>query len=124
MGRKKILVIDDEKDFTKLIKRNLELTGKYEVRTENKGLLGLAAAKEFKPDLILLDILMPDVDGGEVGCELENDPETKGIPVIYLTAVVNKEEVDRNEGFIGGHPFIAKPVSTYELIDYIEKRIG
>jgi len=124
MGKKKILVIDDEENFTKLLKRNLELTNKYEVRTENKGALGLAAAKEFKPDLILLDILMPDVDGGEVGCQLENDSETANIPVIYLTAVVNKEEVEKSDGLIGRHPFVAKPVSTIELIDCIEKALG
>jgi len=124
MEKKRILLIDDETDFTKLIKRNLELTGRYEVRTENNGLLGLAAAKEFKPDLIFLDILMPDVDGGEVGYNLENDNETKDIPVIYLTAAVNKEEVEKSEGQIGGHPFIAKPVSADELINYIEERIG
>jgi len=124
MEKKRILLIDDEADFTKLIKRNLELTKEYEVRTENNGLLGLAAAKEFKPDLIFLDILMPDVDGGEVGHNLENDNETKDIPVIYLTAAINKEEVKNSNGQIGGHPFIAKPVSADELIDYIEKRIG
>lgn len=63
---KKILIVDDEEDFTKLIKLNLERTGEYEVEIENGGLRGLAAAREFKPDLILLDILMPDMEGGEV----------------------------------------------------------
>lgn len=122
MGKKKILVIDDEPDFTKLIKLNLERTGKYEVRTENNGLLGLTVAKEFKPDLIFLDVMMPYVDAGELGHKLEHDIETKSIPLVFLTAIVNKEEVEKSKGVIGGHPFIAKPVSAKELIDYIEKR--
>ena len=121
MGKKRILVIDDEADFTKLIKLNLERTGQYEVKTENKGLLGLATAKEFKPDLIFLDIIMPDADGGNVCYQLENDDETKGIPIVFLTAVVKKEEVEKSKGNIGGHSFIAKPVSAKELIDCIEK---
>jgi CheY-like chemotaxis protein len=123
MEKKRILIIDDEVNFTKLIKRNLELGGQYEVRAENSGRLGLAAAKEFKPDLIFLDILMPDMDGTEVGFQLESDTETKGIPVAYLTAIVNKEEVERSKGCIAGRPFIAKPVSAEELIDYIEKKL-
>lgn len=123
MEKKKILVIDDEADFTKLIKLNLERTGQYEVKTENKGLLGLAAAKKFNPDLILLDVMMPDVDGGDVFYQLENDNETKGIPVLFLTAVAKKEEVEMGRGIIGGHTFIAKPVSARELISYIEKKL-
>lgn len=122
MGKKRILVIDDEEDFARMIKLNLELTGQYEVRTITKGLLGVDVAKEFKPDLIFLDIMMPDVDGAKLGHELENDNETKDIPVVFLTAIVNKEEVAKNKGAIGGHPFIAKPVTAKDLIDYIEKR--
>jgi CheY-like chemotaxis protein len=121
MVKKKILVVDDEEGFTKLVKLNLERTGRYEVRTESKGLLGLAAAKEYKPDLIFLDIIMPDLDGGDVCYQLENDKETKSIPIVFLTAVAKKEEVRENWGTIGGHPFIAKPVSARELIDCIEK---
>jgi CheY-like chemotaxis protein len=118
------LVIDDEVDFTELIKLNLERTGQYEVKIENKGLLGLVAAKEFKPDLILLDIMMLDADGGDVCYQLENDYETKGIPVVFLTAIAKKEELENNKGSIGGHLFIAKPVSTKELIGHIEKEMG
>jgi two-component system alkaline phosphatase synthesis response regulator PhoP len=123
MDKRKILVIDDEEDFTKLVKLNLERTGQYEVMTENKGLLGLVAAKKFKPDLIFLDIIMPDSDGGDVCYQLENDKETKGIPIVFLTAVAKKEEVKENWGTIGGHPFIAKPVSVRELVGCIEKKL-
>ena len=122
MGRKKILIIDDEEFFTKLVKLNLEKTGKYEVRTENKGLRGVDAAKEFKPDLILLDILMPDTEGSEVAAQLKNDAITSNIPVVFLTAVVKKDEL-QGGSVIGGHPFVAKPVSTNDLINCIENNI-
>lgn len=123
MGRKKILIIDDEEFFTKLVKLNLEKTGRYEVRAENKGAQGLVSAREFKPDLILLDIMMPDMEGSEVIVQLKNDASTRDIPVVFLTAVVKKEEVESGCGLIGGHPFIAKPISTSELINCIEKNL-
>jgi len=123
MGKKRILIIDDEELFTKLVKLNLEKTGKYEVRAENKGAQGLAAAREFKPDLILLDILMEDMEGSEVAAQLKNNADTVDIPVVFLTAVVKKEELASGCEVIGGHPFIAKPVSTNELIACIEKNM-
>lgn len=121
--RKRILIIDDEESFTYLTKKNLEETGRYKVRKESKGSRGLAAAKEFKPDLIFLDILMPDMDGGSVCFQLENDGDTKNIPVVFLTAAATKDEADSMGGIIGGHPFIAKPVGIDELVTCIEKHI-
>ncbi|MFA4984359.1 MAG: response regulator [Candidatus Omnitrophota bacterium] len=120
---KKILLIDDEENFTKLVKSNLEGTGRYEVKTENSGSRGFAAAKDFKPDLILLDVMMPEIDGGEVCYQLENDEETMNIPVVFLTAAVDRQEVEKNRGIIGGRSFIAKPVSLEKLVDFIEKNI-
>jgi len=120
MNKKKILVIDDETELTSLIKLNLEETGSYAVRIENKGSLGLVAAQEFKPDLIFLDIMMPDMDGGDVCRELENDSRTKNIPIVFLTAVAKKEEIKEGKGVIGGYPFLGKPVSLKDLVDCIQ----
>lgn len=124
MEKKKILIIDDEERFTQLVKLNLEKTGRYEVMTQSKGSLGLATAKSFNPDLILLDILMPDMEGGDVASAMHDDNDTKGIPIVFLTAVAEKKEVKRGGGTIGGYPFIAKPVSVPELVHVIEKEIG
>jgi len=123
MRKKRILIIDDEESFTQLVKLNLEATGKYEVRAENKGSLGLVAAKQFKPDLILLDLIMPDMGGGEVSCQLKIDGDTKNIPIVYLTAVMTEEEVEARGGIISGLQVIAKPVTTEQLIDFIERNI-
>ncbi|MCZ6690578.1 MAG: response regulator [Planctomycetota bacterium] len=121
--KKKILAVDDEVQMTKMLKRNLDVTGKFEVRTENEGLKALAAAKEFRPDLILLDVMMPDADGGEVAAQILADPDLKGTPIIFLTAIVEKQEVEGSAGTIGGHPFLAKPIRTEDLITAIEENL-
>ncbi|MCH7570164.1 MAG: response regulator [Deltaproteobacteria bacterium] len=119
MGKKRILLIDDEPSFTNVLKLNLEETGAYEVRTENRGKQGLVTARQFKPDLILLDVIMPGMDGGDVASEIQTDENLKNIPIVFLTAVAKKKE----EGIIGGRPFIAKPVTVEEVIACIEKSL-
>ncbi|MFB3919585.1 MAG: PleD family two-component system response regulator [Candidatus Velamenicoccus archaeovorus] len=121
--KKRILVIDDEADFAKLIRLNLEQTGRFEVRAESRGTAALAAAKSFKPDLVLMDVLMPDLMGSEVAAQMREDDETKDIPVVFLTAVVGKEEVVQRGGIIGGHLFVAKPVDIKQLIEVIDENI-
>ena len=119
MSKKRILLIDDEPSFTRMLKLNLEETGAYEVKAENSGTQGLAAARQFKPDLILLDIVMPDMSGGEVAFEIENDRNTKNTPVVFLTAAAKKED----EGVISGRTILAKPVTVEEVVDCIEKNL-
>jgi len=114
--KKEILLIDDEEDFCFFVKKNLEQTGKFKVMTATKGEEGINLAREKKPDLILLDVIMSDVSGPDVAEVLFNDPKTKKIPVIFLTAVVTKEEVGiKSIKKIGGRDFIAKPVDTETL---------
>ena len=120
MAKKRILLIDDEPSLTRMLRLNLEKTRAYKVREENQGARGLAAAREFKPDLILLDVIMPDADGGEVAAQIKQDPNLKDTPVVFLTAAVTKKE----EGVIGGRPFLAKPVDVKEVIDCIEKHLA
>jgi len=120
--RKRILVIDDEVPLTNLVKLTLERTGSFEVRVENQGSRGYDAAKEFKPDLVLLDIVMPDVEGSEVARQIKDDVELKDTPIAFLTAAVMKEELVGDQGsHIGGFPFIAKPVEEGELIAFVNK---
>ena len=123
MSKKRILVIDDEPSITRLLKLNLEYNGNYTVREENSGPRSIAAIKEFKPDLILLDIMMPGLDGSEVATRLQDDPALKNIPVVFLTAAVKKAEVGAHEGLIGGLPYLAKPVDIDEVVACIEKHL-
>lgn len=120
--KKRLLVVDDDPDFTSLIKLNLEETGEFEVREENRSEHALDTAREFKPDLIFLDIMMPNVMGGKVSSQVEADEELKDTPVVFLTAVV-PEETRREKTRIGGRPFITKPVSPEEVLAVVEKYI-
>ena len=121
MAKKRILLVDDEKSLTNLLKLNLEETGNYEVRVENWAEDALPAAKQFKPDLVLLDIIMPRMPGGNVASLIDNDPELKGTPIVFLTAAVRKHQVEENEGIICEHPCLAKPATVDEVIAMIEK---
>ena len=118
---KRILIVDDDVDFTDLIRSKLEETGKYEVRVENQGSRGIRAASLFKPDLILLDIVMPDIDGSEVAEKIRDDKNIKNTPIVFLTSIVSKEEVRSGGGFIGGQYFIAKPASAREILNSIDR---
>ena len=124
MGKKRILVVDDEEDLTKIVKLNLEASGRFEVHTENKGTEALQTVRKFKPDLILLDVVMPDVDGSNIAQEILNDKVLQQIPIVFLTAVVSSEEVAKSNGIIGGQSFLAKPINVKKLVEAIEERIG
>ncbi len=119
---KKILLIDDEKNFCYFVKKNLELTGEFTVFTANDGREGIEIARRDKPNLILLDVLMPGMLGSDVVAQMQEDPELSKIPVVFLTAVVQKD--DFGEDLIkksGGHLFLAKPITPGELVSAIKK---
>ena len=123
MGKKRVLLVDDEATFTRLIQRHLEGTGKFEVRAESSSSQVVATAREFQPDVIVLDVIMPDRDGGEVAAELRTDARLAHVPVIFLTAIVSKEHVQRQGEVIGGQTFLAKPVSVPDLVRHIEAKL-
>jgi CheY-like chemotaxis protein len=124
MSKKRILVIDDEPSITRLLKLNLEQTGLYEVREENFSTQALDAAREFKPDLVISDVMMPEVGGGEVAALLREDPALRRVPVIFLTAAVRKEELGGPEAVIAGRLYIAKPLDVKSLLAAIERTLA
>lgn len=119
--KKRILVVDDEPALTRMVKLNLERTGNYEVRTENQGSMALQAAREFKPDLMLLDVMMPDMSGDEVSAQMKEDEELSRMKYVFMTAIITKDETEAMGSNIGGNEFLAKPVKTDELIVTIER---
>ena len=121
---KRILVVDDEPSITRLLKLNLEQTGAYEVATENVSKAALAAAEAFRPDMILADVVMPGLDGGALASQLQASPRLKGVPIVFLTAAVTREEVRARLGQIGGLPFLAKPVNLHEVLTCLERHLG
>ena len=121
---KRILVVDDEPALTRMIKMSLEQTGRFEVRTENKGSAAVPAVREFQPDLVVLDVMMPDMSGDEVAAQLKEDPQLEDTRFIFLTAIVTREETDASGAQIGGNTFLAKPIKADELIAAIDKILG
>ena len=118
----RILIVDNDGDSTHLVKILLERTGRYLVLEENNPTKAHQSAQNFRPDLILLDIVMPETDGGEVAAEIQADPELQTTPIIFLTALVTKAETKAGLR-IQGHPFLAKPISIPELINAIEENL-
>jgi|WetSurMetagenome_2_1015567.scaffolds.fasta_scaffold218238_2 CheY-like chemotaxis protein len=119
--KKVIMLIDDEVDFCYFLQKNLEATGEFEVLTSNSGPDGLKKIKQRRPDLILLDVMMPKVSGSDVAAELRNDGSTRDIPVIFLTAIVQEQEIKPQQNTIGGWHYMAKPVKLNELISTIKE---
>jgi DNA-binding response OmpR family regulator len=113
----KVLVIDDEPEITEIVEAFLENAG-YKVAVENAPGNGIARAKEFKPDLILLDIMMPGTDGYQICNKIKEDPALAATPVIFLTGKDTKD--DSGKSFqVGGDMFIKKPFSCERLLEIV-----
>lgn len=118
MAKKTILIVDDEQDLLDLIEYNLKKEG-FNVLTAENGEEGIAVAKEGRPDLILLDIMMPKMDGLEAVEIMRKDQDLKNTPIIFLTA--RSDEKTEVEGLNkGGDDYITKPISTTKLISRIK----
>ena len=116
---RKILTCDDEKHIVRLIQVNLERQG-YEVITAFNGVECLEKVKEDRPDLIVLDVMMPEMTGFEVLETLKSDPETENIPVIMLTARAQDSDVLR--GWQSGvECYLTKPFNPMELIAFVKR---
>lgn len=112
----RVLVIDDDQNLRGAIKRNLELNHACSVLEAGNGRDGLALARERRPDVILLDVLMPGMAGGEVAEALREDQWTSGIPVVFLTGLLGKAEAKARGGQVGGAQYLAKPASIDEIV--------
>lgn len=119
---KKILVIDDELEILLIVSARLKVNG-YTVRTAFSGMQGLQKAKKEKPDLILLDHLMPEMDGGEVLDRLKKDPVTKNIPVVMFTANIKRVKVEEFQ-MRGAVDCVYKPFISTELLAKVQGILG
>src|SRR5215210_6510552 len=98
MELKRVLIVDDESGFTHLLKLTLERTRRFTVREENDGAQAWLTARDFKPDIIFLDIVMPKIDGGDVAQQIRSDPALAHVPIIFLTAIVSEKESSHTIG--------------------------
>ncbi len=117
---KRVLVIDDEPSFTRMMKLNLESTGDYIIETCNESRRAFEVAKAFNPHIILLDVVMPEADGGDVALSLRSRTATKNIPIIFVSAMVSQQESKMGFYQSGGEHFLAKPVDLKTLCGAIE----
>ena len=116
---KRILLIDDDPAFTRMVKLLLETTGNYSIEEENNSRNAFATARWFRPDLIFLDIMMPDLDGGDIAQQIETDPLLQGTPIVFFTGLVSEEEAVSNR--IGGYRFIPKPLRRDQLVSCVKE---
>ncbi len=120
--KRRILIVDDDRDSTHLIKILLEKISHYLVLEENEAAKAHESARDFRPDLILLDIMMPQIDGGDIAAQIDADPGLQKTPIIFLTALVTKAEAKAGL-HIQGHPVLAKPIDIPELINRVEENL-
>jgi CheY-like chemotaxis protein len=120
--KQRILIVDDDHECTHLVKILLEKAGSYVVLEENDAASAHQSARNFRPDLILLDIMMPETDGAEVAAQIEADPDLRSTPIIFLTALVTEPETKAGLR-IEGHRSVAKPINIPKLIDQIEESL-
>lgn len=122
MDKNKILIVDDEPDALFILQKELTARG-YSVVTANNGKDAITLARSKHPDLIILDVAMPDMDGGQVAEKLQEGLSTKDIPIIFLTALFPKRKEEEQGHVVAGHVFIAKPYDIEELVAQMKKLI-
>lgn len=121
MEEKKILIVDDDEVFLKMLEKTLVSSG-YSVSLATNGKDAVDAAKDWHPQLIILDIMMPEMDGGEVALVLEKDPITQNIPIIFMTSLLKKED-ENKLAYSQKRSYMAKPYNKDELLAEIVKKI-
>jgi len=116
----KILVVDDEKRIVDLLRRVLTQEG-FDVYTATSGKEAIELLNEITPNLIILDVMMPGMDGGDVAAEILKEEETKGIPIIYCTGAISDEEATNQNRHTSGFSYISKTSSIQEQVKIIKE---
>jgi CheY-like chemotaxis protein len=119
----RILYVDDEADIREVAQMALELDPDFEIRTCSSGAEALEAAPVWQPDLILLDVMMPGMDGPTVFARLQEEPSTAGIPVVFITARTQSHEVSAYRE-LGARGVLAKPFDPMTLSDQVREHLG
>lgn len=121
MNKSRILIVDDEPNLSGLVRLFLEKTQRFEVRVENRSAHALAVAREFRPDMVLLDVDMPGKDGGEVAREIQSEPALRGVPILFLTSLISRTEAGEGMTLRAGMRFLSKPVNPKVLVDTVDR---
>jgi CheY-like chemotaxis protein len=121
MTKTRVLIVDDDVNLSRLSAMILENSGLYEVLTERDSTRALHVARQFRPQLMLLDVDMPDMTGGDVAGEASCDPILRHVPILFLTGLLSKAETGNKEVDCGGMMFLAKPVAPEVLLESVGK---
>jgi CheY-like chemotaxis protein len=118
----RILIVDNSSKFTRSARLLLEQTGNYVACAVNDPRRALETARSFKPDLVLVDLIMPQADGSEVAAQLEADWALHEVPIVFVTALITPEEA-RDGRRINGHRVVPKPTRGFDLIRVVEQNL-
>ena len=121
-NKPRILIVDDNPRFSHSARLILQQSGQYVVCEENDAASAVETARSFRPDLILLDLVMPQLDGAEVAAQVESDWALHGVPIVFVTGLVTRDEA-RNGHRIDGHRVVSKPVSSFDLLGAVEESL-
>jgi len=121
-NKPRILIVDDNPRFSHSARLILQESGQYVVCEENDAASAVETARSFRPDLILLDLVMPQLDGAEVAAQVESDWALHGVPILFVTGLVTRDEA-RNGQRIDGHRVVSKPVSSFDLLGAVEESL-
>jgi len=124
IDKKRVLVIDDDDAVVRVVTRFLQTTGLYEARSLTEPQRAVEIARHFRPDLVVLDIIMPSMDGGEVLAALQADAGLPDLRAIFLTGLVSESEIGPEGHQVGGHPCMPKPVRTELFLSTVADILG
>jgi len=124
MSKTKVLIVDDDMAGSRLLGLGLEKTGLFQVKIENTATQAFGQAREFRPDVILLDVCMPGADGGDVAFQIHDDPSLRSIPIVFLTSLVSGQEAGSETVQRGGYEFLSKPASIGKIIECIDRHLA
>ncbi len=118
----RILIVDNDSRFARGARLFLDRTGKYVACSVIDPRRALESARSFKPDLVLVDLIMPQEDGPEVAAQLEADWALHGVPIVFLTSLITAEEA-KDGRRVYGHRILPKPASSSELIELVDQNL-
>ncbi len=116
MSKTRVLIVDDDVNLSRLSAMILENSGSYEVLTEKDSLRALDVARQFRPEIMLLDVDMPAKTGGELADDAKRDPLLRNVPILFLTGLLSRAEAGRDQIESGGMSFLSKPVMPEVLL--------
>lgn len=116
--KRSVLIVDDDVSSSQMEKMLLEKTGLYTVNICNRGSDAFEVIQTTRPELVLLDVMMPDMDGTEIARKIQEDKSLGSIKIVFMTALASPADVG-GESLIGGHPFIPKPISSESFLQRV-----